>query len=118
MHLPSPAPAAGFQLVRHTLESPHLRGNLVGDPSERHLFVCLPPGYESSGLRYPTAYLLHGFGLRASVMAEALDFEMSEAGSTPGVPMLPITDVMALLRARRPDIDLVVVIPDGWSRYG
>lgn len=118
MDVPARTSPAGFQLVRHTLDSPHLRGSLVGDPSERHLFVCLPPGYESTGRRYPTAYLLHGFGLRASVMAEGLDFEMSEAGPAPGVPMLPITDVMALLRAHRPDVDLVVVIPDGWSRYG
>ena len=50
-------------MIVHTrLESSHLAGNLLGDPSERDLFVYLPPGYEGSDHRYPTAYLLHAFG--------------------------------------------------------
>jgi hypothetical protein len=44
-------------LIVHTrLESPNLAGNLLGDPSERDLFVYLPPGYEKFDRRYPTAY--------------------------------------------------------------
>ena len=50
-------------MIVHTrLESAHLAGNLLGDPSERDLFVYLPPGYEDSDERYPTAYLLQAFG--------------------------------------------------------
>lgn len=45
-------------MIVHTrLDSAHLAGNLLGDPSERDLFVYLPPGYEDSDRRYPTAYL-------------------------------------------------------------
>lgn len=33
-------------MIIHTrLESAHLAGNLLRDPSERDLFVYLPPGY-------------------------------------------------------------------------
>ena len=44
---------------------PDLAGNLIGDPSQRDLVVYLPPSYHSSTRRYPTAYLLHGYGGRA-----------------------------------------------------
>src|SRR6266516_861695 len=45
-------------MIIHTrIESSHLAGNLLGDPSERDLFVYLPPGYEGSDRGYPTAYL-------------------------------------------------------------
>jgi hypothetical protein len=45
-------------IIHSRIESSHLAGNLLGDPSERDLFVYLPPGYEESERRYPTAYLL------------------------------------------------------------
>ena len=32
-------------IVQTRLESPHLAGNLLGDPSERDLFVYLPPDH-------------------------------------------------------------------------
>ncbi len=40
-------------LVHTRLESAHLAGNLLEDPSERDLFVYLPPGHEESGRRCP-----------------------------------------------------------------
>ena len=49
-------------MIHSRVESSHLAGNLLGDPSERDLFVYLPPGYEESDQRYPTAYLLQAFG--------------------------------------------------------
>ena len=49
-------------MIHSQVESSHLAGNLLGDPSERDLFVYLPPGYEESDQRYPTAYLLQAFG--------------------------------------------------------
>ena len=43
-------------MIMHTrIEGSHLGGNLLGDSSERDLFVYLPPGYEESNRRYPTA---------------------------------------------------------------
>ena len=43
-------------MIHSQVESSHLAGNLLGDPSERDLFVYLPPGYEESdhGIRLPT----------------------------------------------------------------
>jgi len=41
------------------IESAALRGNALGDPSTRPLFVWTPPGYDDSDRRYPSIYLLH-----------------------------------------------------------
>jgi hypothetical protein len=38
-------------IVHTRLESSHLAGNLLGDPSERDVFVYVPPGYEESDHR-------------------------------------------------------------------
>jgi len=50
-------------IVHSRIDGPQLAGNLLGDPSERDLFVYLPPGYEESDARYPVAYLLHALGM-------------------------------------------------------
>ena len=55
-------------IVHSRLESRHLADNLLGDPSERDVYVYLPPGYEGSDRRYPTAYLLHALGDSAATM--------------------------------------------------
>ena len=45
-----------------TIDSPALRGNPLGDPSERPLAVYTPPGYDAQGsARYPVLYCLHGY---------------------------------------------------------
>lgn len=62
----------------HTrLESSHLAGNLLGDPSERDLFVHLSAGYEESDRRYPAVYLFHGTAPRRK------DWRV-RAGAAPG----------------------------------
>jgi enterochelin esterase-like enzyme len=44
-----------------TFESAALKGNPLGDPSQRPLWVYLPPGYqEDPGRRYPTIYMIQG----------------------------------------------------------
>jgi hypothetical protein len=43
-------------IIHSRIEGSQLTGNLLGDPSERDLFVHVPPGYEESVRRYPTAY--------------------------------------------------------------
>ena len=40
-------------IVHSRVESSHLAGNLLGDPSERDVFVYLPPGYEGSDSALP-----------------------------------------------------------------
>src|SRR3982751_5080525 len=45
---------------RATIESEALRGNPLGDPHERPLWVYRPPGYEESDRRYPAVYVIPG----------------------------------------------------------
>jgi Putative esterase len=41
--------------------SPALRGNVLGDPHERPVWVYLPPGYDDDNAkRYPSVYLIQG----------------------------------------------------------
>jgi hypothetical protein len=54
-------------IVHSRIEGTQLAGNLLEDPTERDLFVYLPPGYEGSEIRYPTAYLLHALGSSAEL---------------------------------------------------
>ena len=49
------------ELKVFSLESRLLRGNPLGDPSRRPLYVYLPPQYQTDqGRRFPTIYLLQG----------------------------------------------------------
>lgn len=49
------------RLDRHIIDSTLLRGNPLGDPHQRPLWVYVPPGYEDSAERYPSVYVLQGF---------------------------------------------------------
>ena len=45
----------------HVFESEALKGNPLGDPFERPLWVYVPPGYEDDpGARYPSVYMIQG----------------------------------------------------------
>ena len=63
--------------VRH--ESTVLKGNPLGDPHERDLFVYLPPGYEESDERYPTVYCLTGFTGRGQMLMNDLPAKVTAA---------------------------------------
>ena len=58
---PWPAALSG-RLEKRVFASELLRGNPLGDPHERPLWVYLPPGYAVETRRYPAVYLLHGYG--------------------------------------------------------
>ena len=46
----------------HLFESDALRGNPLGDPHERPLWVYVPPGYDDeSDRRYPSIYMIQGY---------------------------------------------------------
>jgi enterochelin esterase family protein len=91
--------------VIHELESEVLRGNPLGDPTQRELWVYLPPGYDPRR-RYPALLALAGFtGTGASFfnrdpLAEDLRRRLDrliESGACP---------------------PLVVVAPDCFTRVG
>jgi S-formylglutathione hydrolase len=44
------------------IDAPSLLNNIVGDPTERTIYVYLPPSYASSEKRYPVVYYLPGYG--------------------------------------------------------
>jgi len=50
------------RIVRETVDSPSLEGNLLGDSTRRQVTIYLPPSYDDGGnLAYPVVYLLHGY---------------------------------------------------------
>ena len=57
---PFPALAQSGVLAVDTVHSAEIAGNLLGEPSDVEVAVYTPPGYATSGLRYPVLYLLHG----------------------------------------------------------
>jgi hypothetical protein len=97
-------------IIRSRLHSEHLGENLLGDPSERDLFVYVPPGFPESGIRYPVAFLLHAFGQTA---AELVDPPTDKQRWVP-----PIEDVLDPVFRRMDTPPMIVVIPDGTMRYG
>ena len=97
-------------IVHIRIEGSHLAANLLGDPSERDLFVYLPPGYDDSDRRYPTAYLLQAYGTTA---AEMVTPATDEVRWRP-----PIEDVLEPVFRRMGVPPMIVAIPDGWSRWG
>ncbi|MBX5492607.1 MAG: esterase [Chloroflexi bacterium] len=83
-----------------------LRDNPHGDPVERPLVVCLPPGYETQPMRrYPVIYWLPGYTGTA----------LSALNHDPWLPSVP----EALQRAW--DVDAppaILVVVDGFTRFG
>ena len=49
------------RLNEHLIVSDLLRGNPLGDPHERPLWVYTPPGYAEGDQRYPAVYVIQGF---------------------------------------------------------
>jgi S-formylglutathione hydrolase FrmB len=49
------------RVERHVVHSALLRGNPLGDPHERPVYVHLPPGYDDSDRRYPVVYVIQGY---------------------------------------------------------
>lgn len=50
------------RLDEHVIDSELLRGNPLGDPHERPLWVYVPPGYDDEPeRRYPTVYVIQGY---------------------------------------------------------
>jgi enterochelin esterase family protein len=98
-------------VIAHSrIEGSQLAGNLLGDPTERDLFVYLPPDYDGSDSRYPTAYLLHALGSSA---------QLEVTPATDGMRWHPpVEDILDPVFGRMGVPPMIVVIPDGVCRYG
>ena len=97
-------------IVHERIEGSQLAGNLLDDPTERDLFVYLPDGYEETNARYPTAYLLHAYGQTAAQLV------IPDTDGQRWSP--PLEDAFDPVFRRMGAPPLIVVIPDGWSRWG
>jgi len=85
------------------VESQALRGNPLGDPHRRPLYVYRPPGADGE---LPVVYLLHAFGQRADVLVEPQGYD----------PRL--IDRIDELFSKAEVPPALVVVPDGWTRFG
>lgn len=86
------------QVIIEEFHSQALEGNPLGDPATRRVPVYLPPGYDESR-RYPSLYLLSGFGSRGlrflnddlwqENIPEQLDRLIGEGRVRPLIAVLP-----------------------------
>ena len=90
--------------MRH--ESAILRGNPLGDPYIRDLFVYLPPGYENSGENYPSVYCLTGFTGRGKML-------LNDSAFAPN-----LAERMDKLIAAGTIQPMIAVMPDCFTHFG
>ena len=89
------------------LESEALRGNPLGDPHVRPLWVYLPPGYDAEpDRRFPSIYLIQG-------MTGQLDMWRNRSALRPNVP-----ERVDALFAEEDCPPALVVFVDCWTSYG
>lgn len=94
------------RLDRQTIDSTLLRGNPLGDPHERPVWVYLPPGYDDTDTRYPTVYVLQGFTGHVSMWANRSAYRQ---------PFLETAD-QVFASGEVPGC--IVVYVDAWTAYG
>jgi len=74
------------ELLTKTLHSIILRDNRVGLNTERSVKIYLPPGYGTSGRRYPVVYYLHNFYTNNEhLFADGQTIKLIERGFEAGV---------------------------------
>jgi hypothetical protein len=95
------------RLHRETIVSDLLRGNPLGDPHERPLWIYTPPGYdESPATRYPAIYVIQGYSGQVTMWANRTAFRE---------PFLQTADAV-FADGQAPGCILVYV--DAWTSYG
>lgn len=106
MALPWSADLAG-RLDEHLVEFETLRGNPLGDPHERPLWVYVPPGYDDDPeRRYAAVYVLQGYTGHVAMWRNRAAFRQ---------PFIETADAM-FTRGDAPPC--LVVYVDAWTAYG
>ncbi|HKE64396.1 MAG TPA: alpha/beta hydrolase-fold protein [Micromonosporaceae bacterium] len=103
--LPWEAPLAG-RLDRHVISSELLRDNVLGDPSDRPLWVYTPPRYDQEAERWPTVYMIQGYTGHVGMWANRMPYRQ---------PFLETADAVF---ASGTAPGCVVVYVDAWTAYG
>ena len=94
------------KVVLEKFDSKVLKGNPLGDPSERVFPVYLPPSYGKAGKRFPVVYLISGFTgtgmmqLNVSYLNESIKQRLDRLISTGKMK------------------EMIVVMPDCITKYG
>ena len=93
--------------AEHQVDSALLRGNPLGDPHTRPLWVYLPPGYDDDeSRRYPSVYVIQG-------MTGQLDMWRNRTAFRRNFP-----ELLDELFANQGGPPAVVVFVDCWTSYG
>jgi len=103
--LPWSAEIAG-SFDEHVFDSQALRGNALGDPPSRPLWVYTPPGYDASEQRYPAVYMIQG-------LTGQVDMWRNREAFRPNFP-----EQLDAMFARRETPPCVVVFVDCWTSLG
>jgi S-formylglutathione hydrolase FrmB len=97
-----PVPNTPARWRELALESRALRGNPLGDPWVRPLFVLTPPSYDAEPTRrFPTIYVLHGMTGQARAFFNLAPFSEN----------LP-------LRLEHAGLEAIIVLVDGFTSLG
>jgi hypothetical protein len=104
--LPWKADLAG-RLDEHVIDSERLKGNPLGDPHERPLWVYVPPGYDDEPeRRYPTVYVIQGYTGHVAMWANRTPFRQ------------PFPELADAMFARGEAPAAIVVYVDAWTSLG
>jgi S-formylglutathione hydrolase FrmB len=88
------------------ISSALLRDNPLGDPSERPLWVYVPPGYDDSEERYPAVYVIQGYTGHVGMWANRTAYRQ---------PFVETADAVFASGEAPP---CIVVYVDAWTAYG
>jgi hypothetical protein len=95
------------RLDEHVVTSQALAGNPLGDPQERPLLVYVPPGYDDDpGRRYPSVYVLQGYGGHVAMWRNRMWFRR------------PFPEMADEAIATGDCPPCIVVFVDAWTAYG
>jgi S-formylglutathione hydrolase FrmB len=95
------------RLDEHVIESELLRGNVLGDPHERPLWVYVPPGYDDDPtVRWPSVYVIQGYTGHVAMWRNRSPYRQ---------PFVETADAV-FASGRAPGC--VVVYVDAWTAYG
>src|SRR6202161_346369 len=104
--LPAAASLAG-RAEEQVITSELLRGNPLGDPYQRPLWVYLPPGYDDDpGRRYPSVYVIQGYTGHLTMWANRMPYRQ------------PFPEPADAVFAAGEAPGAVVVWVDAWTAYG
>jgi hypothetical protein len=95
------------RLDEHVIVSERLKGNPLGDPHERPLWIYVPPGYDDRPeARYPSVYVIQGYTGHLTMWANRTAFRQ------------PFPELADAMFARGEAPPAIVVYVDAWTSIG